>query len=59
LDGGAEIFAWIGKRASIGEKKNAMQYAQKYLVNQNRPSHLPLSRILEGGENEFFESLLA
>jgi gelsolin len=55
LDDGAEIFAWIGKGASVGEKKKALQYAHEYLQKYNRPLHLPICRILEGGENETFE----
>jgi len=56
LDTGAEVFAWIGKGASAAEKKTALQYAQDYLKKYNRPSYLPISRILEGGENETFET---
>jgi hypothetical protein len=56
LDNGAEVFAWIGKGASVGEKKNALQYAHDYLTKYNRPHHTPISRILEGGENEVFEA---
>jgi gelsolin len=56
LDTGAEVFAWIGKGASAGEKKTAMQFAQDYLKKFNRPAFTPISRILEGGENEVFEA---
>jgi gelsolin len=58
LDNGAEVFAWIGRKASVGERKNAMQYAHEYLVKFNRPLTTPISRILEGGENEVFEASL-
>jgi len=56
LDTGAEVFAWIGKGASKAEKKTAMQYAQEYLKKYNRPAFTPISRILQGGENEVFEA---
>ena len=56
LDTGAEVFAWIGKGASVGEKKKAMQFAQDYLTKYNRPFFLPIARILEGGENEVFNT---
>jgi len=56
LDNGAEVFAWIGKGSSTGERKFAMQYAQDYLKKFNRPIHMPISRVLEGGENEVFEA---
>jgi gelsolin len=58
LDNGAEVFAWIGKGASVGEKKNAMQFAHQYLVKYNRPLTTPISRVLEGGENEVFEAAM-
>lgn len=55
LDSGAEIFAWIGKGASEQERKTALHFAQDYLSKSGRPAWLPISRILEGGENEIFE----
>jgi len=59
LDTGAEVFAWIGRKASVDEKKKAMQFAQDYLVKFKRPLFIPIARILEGGENEVFESAFA
>jgi gelsolin len=56
LDTGAEVFAWIGKGASPDEKKKAMGFAQQYLTNFNRPAWVPITRVLEGGENEVFEA---
>jgi gelsolin len=56
LDTGAEVFAWIGRGASPEEKKKALGFAQTYLKDFNRPSFLPIARILEGGENEIFEA---
>lgn len=38
------------------ERKYALHYAQVYLKQCNLPVWLPISRILEGGENEVFES---
>jgi hypothetical protein len=58
LDSGFEVFAWIGKGASVGEKKKSLQYAQEYLTKYKRPPQTPISRILEGGENEVFEAAL-
>jgi len=54
LDTSAEVYAWIGKKSPVGEKKNALQYAQQFLINQNRPAYLHISRILEGGEGDHF-----
>jgi len=56
LDTGAEIFVWVGNGSSKREKDSAMKYAQEYLVKNNRPDYLPLTRILQGGENEVFEA---
>jgi len=54
LDTSAEVYTWIGKHAPVTEKKNALHYAQQYLVNHNRPTYLHISRILEGGEGDHF-----
>jgi len=56
LDTGAEVFAWIGKGASPDEKAKALQFAQDYLKKYNRPAYTPICRILQGGENEVFET---
>jgi gelsolin len=58
LDTGAEVYAWIGKGASVQEKGKALHYAQDYLKKYNRPNYLPIARILEGGENEVFNNAL-
>jgi len=58
IDVGAEIYVWIGKGASDSEKKSAMSHAQHYLEEYKRPAWLPLTRILEGSENELFTSLM-
>jgi len=56
FDDGAEVFAWIGKGTTSAEKKGALQYAHDYLVQYKRPIQTPICRILEGGENEVFET---
>jgi gelsolin len=57
LDAGNEVFTWIGRDASKGEKSKALHFAQEYLKNNpDRPAWLPISRVLEGGENEVFNS---
>jgi len=58
LDTGSEVFAWIGKGASVQEKQKALGFAQDYLKKYNRPAYLPICRILEGGENDVFEQSL-
>lgn len=54
VDIGTEVFAWIGKKASAGERKLGMKYAQMYLKEAKRPETLPISRVLEGAENLWF-----
>jgi len=56
LDDGAEIYVWIGSGASADEKRMALKYAQDYLVNYKRPLYMPITRILDGGENEVFDA---
>lgn len=56
LDAGFQVFVWVGNGASRTEKRTALQYAVDYLKKENRPTHLPISRILEGGENEVFRA---
>jgi gelsolin len=53
---GAEVFAWVGKKASTVEKKTALQFAQEYVQKAGLPPYISVARILEGGENEIFES---
>jgi len=56
FDAGSEVFVWIGKKASANEKKEGLGYAQTYLKNNKRPAYTPISKILEGAENEFFKA---
>eukprot|EP01111_Echinosteliopsis_oligospora_P001710 TRINITY_DN124_c0_g1_i1.p1 TRINITY_DN124_c0_g1~~TRINITY_DN124_c0_g1_i1.p1 ORF type:complete len:375 (+),score=121.39 TRINITY_DN124_c0_g1_i1:25-1125(+) len=55
LDTGSAVFAWVGQKASVGEKKKAMMFAQEYVNKANLPITTTVIRILEGGENEIFE----
>jgi len=54
LDTGAEIFAWIGKSAPVDEKRHAIQYGNKFLEFNKKPSYLHLARVLDGGESPHF-----
>jgi len=58
FDSGAAIFAWIGKSSTDKERHECMVYAQQYLVKNNRPLFLPISRILQGGENPAFNEAI-
>lgn len=52
---GSSLFCWIGKRATKEEKKNAMLFAQDFLVQQDMPDWTPVERVLEGGETQDFK----
>jgi len=58
LDSGFEVYAWVGKHASVGERKKALSFAQEYVAKHGKPLTTPVVRVLEGGENEVFEALL-
>jgi len=54
LDSGVAIFVWVGKAAPKKERKTSLQHAIDYIKREKRPNSLPISRILEGHENESF-----
>jgi gelsolin len=58
FDSGNEIFVWVGRGATVQEKQQAMISAQQYLVKEKRPSQLPITRILDGGENPKFNEAI-
>jgi gelsolin len=59
VDVGNEVFAWIGAKASAGERRTGMRFAEMYLKEAGKPVTLPISRVLEGAENDYFLKLLA
>jgi len=59
FDAGNEVFVWVGAGASTQEKREAMKYAHDYLVNNKRPVCLPITKILEGGDNTTFNSFFS
>jgi len=58
LDTGFEVVAWIGAKSSVEEKKQALHYAQEYVNHHGQPAHTPVSRILEGHENEAWHAIV-
>jgi len=56
VDVGNEVFVWVGKGASPAEKKNGLQYAHDYLKEHKRPLELPITRVLDGQDNEVFDA---
>ncbi|GLE02953.1 hypothetical protein PINS_up011832 [Pythium insidiosum] len=57
VDIGNVVYIWVGKGASSGERKNAMNVATKYLEKNKRSLHTPITRVVEGGEPPVFKSL--
>lgn len=57
IDGGNELFVWVGKMASKSERSNALPIAVQYLKKEGRPSHTPVTRVVEDGETPLFTTL--
>ncbi|XP_076881305.1 villin-2-like [Bidens hawaiensis] len=58
LDTHAEVFVWVGQSVDTKEKKNALDYGQKYIAWAEALDGLnprvPLYRVPEGNEPNFF-----
>eukprot|EP00727_Mastigamoeba_balamuthi_P001762 m51a1_g11583 putative gelsolin-like protein 2-like (367) ;mRNA; r:55954-57821 len=54
VDLGREVFAWIGAKASVQERRKGMRYAEEYIKQHNMPPQTPLSRVLSGHESQYF-----
>eukprot|EP00002_Diphylleia_rotans_P033726 TRINITY_DN719_c0_g4_i1.p1 TRINITY_DN719_c0_g4~~TRINITY_DN719_c0_g4_i1.p1 ORF type:complete len:373 (-),score=99.98 TRINITY_DN719_c0_g4_i1:149-1267(-) len=59
VDTGSQIFTWIGKDASANERRFAIRYAEQYLTEFSRPSHIPITRVQEGAETKDFLQAIA
>eukprot|EP01133_Synstelium_polycarpum_P010775 gene10775-12553_t len=57
LDAGFEVQIWVGLKSSNNEKKHCFAFASDYLASHGRHQYTTVVRVLEGGENEVFESL--
>lgn len=57
VDVGDVVFVWVGKHASDAERKNAMTCATKYLAQNSRSLHTPITRVVEEGEPPVFKAL--
>jgi hypothetical protein len=58
LDAKAQLFVWVGKGASHGEKSHAMKFADEYLKANGRPMTMPVTRISEGQVHHVFGALV-
>jgi len=53
INTGKHVYCWIGKGASIDERKNGLPYACNYLNKTDNP-YLPITCITEDSENDEF-----
>jgi len=56
IDACSEVFIWIGKKSNVTEKANAFKYAMDYVKKVGKPSYTPITRVVEGNENNNFKS---
>lgn len=54
VDVGSEIYIWVGNKSNVIEKTRAFQYAMDYVKDNNKPSNIPITRVVEGNENQRF-----
>eukprot|EP00823_Brevimastigomonas_motovehiculus_P008431 TRINITY_DN7717_c0_g1_i1.p1 TRINITY_DN7717_c0_g1~~TRINITY_DN7717_c0_g1_i1.p1 ORF type:complete len:463 (+),score=155.86 TRINITY_DN7717_c0_g1_i1:17-1405(+) len=54
MDVGKSVFAWIGDGTTKEERSSAIKTSLDYLVKNNRPTWIPVFRVLEGKETESF-----
>ncbi|KAI7868155.1 hypothetical protein BDF14DRAFT_1725211 [Spinellus fusiger] len=58
FDVGHQVYAWIGREAGRRERKYGLHYAQDYVKQSGKSPFTPLCRMMEGAEDELFESSL-
>jgi len=56
FDAGNEIFVWVGAGSSAQERREAMKYGADYMKKYNKNPCLPITKILEGADNNAFKS---
>ena len=55
FDRGDHCFVWIGKGASVDERRNSMSYGHNHLSKSDH-AFVPLTVISEGQKNKDFEA---
>lgn len=58
-DIGTEVLIWVGKNATVNEKKNSIRFAHQYIRQSSRPLFLPISSMTEGRESPRFIEILS
>ena len=56
-NGNYGIWVWIGKRASLGERREAMRNAQGFIKAKQYKPDTPVTRVIDGGEPAEFKTL--
>ena len=56
-NGNFGIWVWIGKRASLGERREAMRNAQGFIKAKQYKPDTPVTRVIDGGEPAEFKTL--
>ncbi|KAI4363989.1 hypothetical protein MLD38_020136 [Melastoma candidum] len=56
LDQGVEIFVWVGRITQVDERKAAIQTAEEFIKEQNRPKSTRVTRVIQGYETQRFKS---
>lgn len=57
--GQSGVYAWIGKKATADERREAFMNAQQFIEDKGYPSWTPLCRVVEGAEDNLFTSCFA
>jgi len=55
INTGDHVYCWVGKGASVDERRNGLSYASNYL-NKTETPYLPISVVAEGKENAEFNA---
>ncbi|KAL7643355.1 UNVERIFIED_CONTAM: hypothetical protein RMT77_006647 [Armadillidium vulgare] len=58
IDNGHQgVWVWVGKRATLKEREEAMRNAQGFITKKGYPQSTQVSRIVDGGEPPEFKTL--
>lgn len=55
-NGEAGIWVWVGKKASMKERTEAMRNAQGFIKKKAYPNHIQVTRVIDGGEPSEFKA---
>jgi len=58
FDVGHQVYTWVGRHATAADRAAGLHYAQLYIKQSQLPAFTPITRVVEGGEDELFESSL-